>query len=193
MASRWAVRGAIAQDDDGYLWLGTDAGLFRFDGVRFLPWTTPDAEPPLRRLGPIALVRSRWQPVDRFRRGRPRGSRSGRTPRIYGEAEGLPGVAVTALVEDSDHPRSGQRRRADSSPFTTSDSTGQAWISACRTRRFTASVSIARAARRRHRHGDLRRVESSARFELLSSPPRRACRVRSPTMAATRCTSRTRS
>ena len=44
LGSTWA----IAQDDDGYLWLGTDAGLFRFDGVRFLPWTPPDAEPPLR-------------------------------------------------------------------------------------------------------------------------------------------------
>ncbi len=32
---------AIAQDDDGYLWLGTDAGLFRFDGVRFVPGHPP--------------------------------------------------------------------------------------------------------------------------------------------------------
>src|SRR5262245_59739394 len=29
---------AIAQDADGYLWLGTDAGLVRFDGVRFDAW-----------------------------------------------------------------------------------------------------------------------------------------------------------
>ena len=29
---------AIAQDADGYLWIGTSAGLFRFDGVRFTPW-----------------------------------------------------------------------------------------------------------------------------------------------------------
>ena len=28
---------AIAQDRDGYLWLGTDAGLVKFDGVRFIP------------------------------------------------------------------------------------------------------------------------------------------------------------
>ena len=30
---------AIAQDHDGYLWLGTDAGLVKFDGVRFVPVT----------------------------------------------------------------------------------------------------------------------------------------------------------
>ena len=31
---------AIAQTSDGYLWLASDSqGLYRFDGVRFLPWT----------------------------------------------------------------------------------------------------------------------------------------------------------
>jgi signal transduction histidine kinase/ligand-binding sensor domain-containing protein len=29
---------SIAQTKDGYLWLGTDAGLVRFDGVRFVRW-----------------------------------------------------------------------------------------------------------------------------------------------------------
>jgi len=29
---------AISQTPDGYLWLGTDSGLFRFDGVRAIPW-----------------------------------------------------------------------------------------------------------------------------------------------------------
>ena len=28
---------AMTQPPDGYLWLGTDSGLFRFDGVRFIP------------------------------------------------------------------------------------------------------------------------------------------------------------
>ena len=45
----WRVRdgfvtgaiGAIAQAPDGYLWLGTEFGLYRFDGVRAVPWQPP--------------------------------------------------------------------------------------------------------------------------------------------------------
>src|SRR6201993_2344786 len=29
---------AIAQTPDGYLWLGTEFGLLRFDGVKAVPW-----------------------------------------------------------------------------------------------------------------------------------------------------------
>ena len=32
---------AMAQTPDGYLWLGTEFGLFRFDGVRFVRWQPP--------------------------------------------------------------------------------------------------------------------------------------------------------
>ena len=32
---------AIAQTPDGYLWLGSDFGLLRFDGVRMVPWRSP--------------------------------------------------------------------------------------------------------------------------------------------------------
>jgi ligand-binding sensor domain-containing protein len=33
---------AIAQANGGYLWIGTADGLFRFDGVRFVRWASPD-------------------------------------------------------------------------------------------------------------------------------------------------------
>jgi signal transduction histidine kinase/ligand-binding sensor domain-containing protein len=98
LGSTWA----IAQDDDGYLWLGTDAGLFRFDGVRFLPWTAPDAEPPLRssvRSLLSARDGSLW--IGFGEAGRVVRVQDGRS-RIYGEAEGLPRAAVTALLEDAD-------------------------------------------------------------------------------------------
>ncbi|WP_377702307.1 triple tyrosine motif-containing protein [Pseudoduganella sp. UC29_71] len=32
---------AIAQTTDGYLWMGTEGGLVRFDGARFVPWVAP--------------------------------------------------------------------------------------------------------------------------------------------------------
>ena len=32
---------AIAQTPDGYLWLGTEFGLFRFDGIHSVPWQPP--------------------------------------------------------------------------------------------------------------------------------------------------------
>jgi signal transduction histidine kinase/ligand-binding sensor domain-containing protein len=37
---------AIAQDHTGYIWVGTQSGLARFDGVRFVTYT-PDSEPGL--------------------------------------------------------------------------------------------------------------------------------------------------
>jgi signal transduction histidine kinase/ligand-binding sensor domain-containing protein len=35
----------ITQTPDGYLWIGTQAGLVRFDGARFVPGTTPAGQP----------------------------------------------------------------------------------------------------------------------------------------------------
>src|SRR6185295_16574602 len=29
---------SLAQDQDGFLWVGTNGGLVRFDGQRFTPW-----------------------------------------------------------------------------------------------------------------------------------------------------------
>jgi ligand-binding sensor domain-containing protein len=47
--STWRVRdgafagapSAITQTTDGYVWIGTHAGLLRFDGVRFVPFVPP--------------------------------------------------------------------------------------------------------------------------------------------------------
>jgi signal transduction histidine kinase len=36
---------SIAQTPDGYLWVGTDSGLLRFDGVQAVPWQPPPGEP----------------------------------------------------------------------------------------------------------------------------------------------------
>jgi hypothetical protein len=46
-ATEGFARGAIialAQTPDGYLWLGTESGLVRFDGVRAVPWQPPEAQ-----------------------------------------------------------------------------------------------------------------------------------------------------
>lgn len=34
----------MTQTSDGYLWVGTNTGLVRFDGVRFVPWTPPPGQ-----------------------------------------------------------------------------------------------------------------------------------------------------
>ena len=50
---------AMAQTPDGYLWLGSEFGLFHFDGVRFVRW-----EPQSRR----TAHQERLQPPLRTRR-----------------------------------------------------------------------------------------------------------------------------
>src|SRR5258705_7838345 len=35
---------SITQTTDGYIWVGTEAGLFRFDGVRFVSWSSQEVE-----------------------------------------------------------------------------------------------------------------------------------------------------
>lgn len=46
---------AITQDSIGYLWLGTEAGLVRFDGVRFTDWTSDDGTPLPKELSVSSL------------------------------------------------------------------------------------------------------------------------------------------
>lgn len=59
---------AIAQTADGYLWLGTEFGLSRFDGVRSLEWQPPQGEhPPGGRVRSLLAARDGrlWIGTDR--------------------------------------------------------------------------------------------------------------------------------
>ena len=62
----WTVRGgfslgavfAMAQTPDGYLWLGSEFGLFHFDGVSFVRWQPPDGEQlPARNISSLLAAR----------------------------------------------------------------------------------------------------------------------------------------
>ena len=93
------IRG-IEQDNDGYLWLATDGGLSRFDGVRFDAWAA-HVEPHLPP-GPITAIASAgdgslWVGIGgRSPSGRIRGGQL----RTYGPREGLEAGYILSLNED---------------------------------------------------------------------------------------------
>ncbi len=92
---------ALAQDSIGYLWLGTEAGMLRFDGVRFVPWESLAAVP-----NPHVAVRSLCAARDGtvwFGLGEPGGIgwlRGGEV-RTFDTDDGFPEGMVTAIIEDS--------------------------------------------------------------------------------------------
>src|SRR5215469_7626955 len=49
----------IAQTTDGYVWVGTEAGLFKFDGVRFVRWSAQSGEEDLPSSRIMALLGAR--------------------------------------------------------------------------------------------------------------------------------------
>jgi ligand-binding sensor domain-containing protein len=88
---------SIAQTPDGYVWLGTEFGLLRFDGVRNVPWQPPpDQHLPSTNI--FGLLASRdgtlWI-------GTRKGLASWKGGRITQYPE-LAGLAVGPLLEDRD-------------------------------------------------------------------------------------------
>lgn len=88
---------ALAQTADGYLWVGTDDGVARFDGVRFVSFGLPEGMPtgPVQTLladrdgalwiGTAGNGLTRWQ--------------AGKA-QTFSMADGLPSDSITALAED---------------------------------------------------------------------------------------------
>jgi hypothetical protein len=91
---------ALAQTPDGYLWLGTGAGLYRFDGVHFEPFAPPPGQVmPSRVIGVLRAL-----PDGSLWIGYSSGGASvlaGGRLVSYGPEEGLPPVTVNALARDS--------------------------------------------------------------------------------------------
>jgi len=86
---------AIAQTPDGYLWLGTEFGLLRFDGEKNVPW-----QPPAGEQLPSSNIRSLLAARDgTLWIGTLRGLASWKDGRLIQYHE-LAGQAVAALLED---------------------------------------------------------------------------------------------
>jgi len=90
---------ALAQSTDGYLWLGADAGLFHFDGVRFVHYQGPQSDPlPARAVASLLAT-----PDGRLWVGFAYGGISvlgGGRVTTYSESDGLPPNSVMALAID---------------------------------------------------------------------------------------------
>ena len=92
---------ALAQDGDGYLWVGGSAGLFRFDGTRFVAWKGVGPQTQFPSLPVRALCVSRdgslWVGfggsggVSRIKNNRAQN---------YGQADGIVPGAMKTLIQD---------------------------------------------------------------------------------------------
>jgi signal transduction histidine kinase/ligand-binding sensor domain-containing protein len=101
---RWAMENglpqntihAIAQTSDGYLWLGTEAGLVRFDGVQFAVFdrgskpALPDNDVSCLLAMPDGVL---WIGTDEGLTRMQRGA-----VKVYTTADGLPGNSIRGLI-----------------------------------------------------------------------------------------------
>jgi signal transduction histidine kinase/ligand-binding sensor domain-containing protein len=88
---------AIAQTADGYLWLGTDEGLARFDGYEFVTFDKSNGDLPANSITSLAAA-----PDGALWIGTTNGLayRRGKAFRIYTTKDGLPDEAITQLTVD---------------------------------------------------------------------------------------------
>ncbi len=87
---------AIAQTQDGYLWIGTSEGLARFDGYDFVTYTRDDGSLPSNSIGTLVAGRSGlW-----IGTGGGLAHYSGGRFKIFTAKDGLQPKPVTALAED---------------------------------------------------------------------------------------------
>jgi ligand-binding sensor domain-containing protein len=141
---------ALAQTADGFLWLGSSTGLFRFDGVRFELFEPPaDQAMPSANVAALLALRDgglwvgyRFGGASLIQRG---------VVRSYGAGDGLPSGTVLALAEDSDGTiwvgATGGLARLDQGrwhmvgPDEGFSGTGVSWILADRRRRLWVSAA----------------------------------------------------
>ena len=91
------VIGSIAQTADGYLWLGTDSGLYRFDGVRAVAWQPPSSQRlPTNYISTLLVTRDGTLWI-----GTVKGLASWKGGKLTQYPE-LDGMGITGLVQDGD-------------------------------------------------------------------------------------------
>ena len=90
---------AIAQTPDGYLWLGTEAGLYRFDGLHFVAWE-PSFGEQIRGSAVWSLCTSRDASLwIGFSSGGISQLRNGHL-KNYSRTDGVPDGGILSIVED---------------------------------------------------------------------------------------------